>query len=104
MIQMTMDYHAGIPPTNATATPIFRNILFENLLFQGGSNAGRFVGLAESPLQNITLRNVSFNGGDAKFSSCEHVLNGVCDAATTPCPSCFGQLSPIASPPAFEFI
>ena len=28
---MTLNYHAGLKPTNATATPIFRNLLIENV-------------------------------------------------------------------------
>ena len=28
---MTLNYHAGLKPTNATATPIFRNLLIEDV-------------------------------------------------------------------------
>lgn len=61
MISVTLEYHTGIPPTNKTATPVFRNFLFENITFSGSDNGGVFLGLPESPIVNVTLRNVNFN-------------------------------------------
>lgn len=89
MIQMTMEYSGHLPATNATATPVLRNFLFENVSFRGGDNAGRYDGLAESPIVNVTLRNVSFNGGHASFGTCQNVIGGRCEGPTAPCPPCF---------------
>ena len=116
MLQMTLDYHPGIPPTNATATPRFQNVRFVNVHFlettttttagqegeegeEGrtaggkGGNAGEFRGLPESPLVNVSLVNVTFGSdGQAKFTACEYVTNGTCDALTAPCPDCFRRI------------
>lgn len=30
MVEFTLNYHSGLAPTNATATPVLRNVLLEN--------------------------------------------------------------------------
>jgi hypothetical protein len=50
---------AGIAPTNATATPIFRDILIENVHATGVGAAGLYDGLPEQHVLNLTLRNVT---------------------------------------------
>ena len=38
MIQVTLNYHTGLKPTNRTATPVLRNVLIEDCTFTGGSS------------------------------------------------------------------
>ena len=89
MISLTLNYHPGLKPTNASATPRLQNILIEDCQFKGGKNGGEFNGLKESHIQNVTLRNVDFNGGNVTFSTCEYVDNGICEGSTNACPPCF---------------
>eukprot|EP00051_Salpingoeca_urceolata_P020689 m.313611 g.313611 ORF g.313611 m.313611 type:complete len:427 (-) comp19664_c0_seq11:3147-4427(-) len=88
MIQLTLYYHKGLDPTNATATPRFQNILLEDLKFSGSDRGGDIDGLPESHIQNVTLRNVDFNGGKVKFDTCENIDHCFCEGTTNPCPSC----------------
>ena len=51
MISVTQNYQSGIPPTNTSATPILRNVLFDNVRFlyddevnEKARNAGSFDG------------------------------------------------------------
>ena len=46
---------------NPDATPVFRNIHIKNLTCQNAAQAMYFNGLPESPIQDITLENVSIN-------------------------------------------
>ena len=38
--------------------PAIRNILIDNVMIENSTNAGKIIGLPESPVKNITLRNV----------------------------------------------
>lgn len=91
MLCVTLNYHAGLAPTNWTATPRLRGVLFEGIRFLGGHAAGGFDGLPESPIENVTLRDVTFptGGKPLKFSKCEHIVGGVCEGTTNLCPPCF---------------
>ena len=89
MISITLNYHSGLDPTNETATPKLRNVLLENLEFSGNDEGGEFDGLPESYIENITLKNVNFNNGKAKFPKCDYIKNGICDENVNPCPPCF---------------
>ena len=93
MVQVTLNYHKGLSPTNKTATPVLRNVLVEDCRFTAGKsdtpNAGVMDGLPESHIQNVTLRNVDLNGGKAKWQTCQYVDNGVCEGSTNACPPCF---------------
>ncbi|MFT3867132.1 MAG: glycoside hydrolase family 28 protein [Nibricoccus sp.] len=42
-----------------TKIPAIQNILIENVTVEGSKNAGKIVGLPDSPIKNITLRNVT---------------------------------------------
>lgn len=44
-ITVDLYYTHGIPPTNASATPACRDVLFRNISGTGVASAGRFVGL-----------------------------------------------------------
>ena len=87
-ISVNMEYQQGIPPTNATATPVFQNFVFERISFTGRGTAGEFIGLPESPLINLSLVDVTFPQ-DAAFGECKHVIGSYCTGTTNRCPPCF---------------
>eukprot|EP01048_Picozoa_sp_COSAG05_P019550 COSAG05_NODE_3091_length_2331_cov_1.383513_4_plen_81_part_00 len=70
---MLQNYHQGIKPTNATATPIFRNILIENVWADGVEYAGLYDGLPEQHVLNFTLRNVTVTGYKKPWLKCDNV-------------------------------
>ena len=85
--------------TNATATPTFRNILYEDIVLRRGGLQMSIQGLPESPIEGVRFRNVTFaetvgapppyhNG--SIWGACENV-RGRCDRATPTgsCPPCF---------------
>lgn len=39
-------------------TPVFRDMLFSNIIARGATNAGSIVGLKEQPIENITFSNI----------------------------------------------
>lgn len=62
-ITMDMWYHdkkETLAP-NPDATPVFRNIHIKNLTCQNAAQAMYFNGLPDSPIQGITLENISIN-------------------------------------------
>ena len=79
-LSLTLAYTHGLPPTNATATPRLRNVLFQNATFENATSAGEFVGLPESPIVNVTLRDVRYvgHGAPPPFGKCEYV-SGRCE-------------------------
>lgn len=89
---LSLNYHAGLPPTNASGTPRLRNVLLQNLTFRDAASAGEIAGLAESAIQNVTLRDVRYVGDTLpKFGKCEYA-SGRCEGATNVCPPCFEQM------------
>ena len=92
--------HPGIKPTNATATPIFRDILIEDVFADGVAYAGLYDGLPEQHVLNFTLRNVTVrNAKRGAFLKCDNV-DGKCEGGTDPCPPCFsGSHPPPPAPP-----
>eukprot|EP01052_Picozoa_sp_SAG31_P016950 SAG31_NODE_1142_length_9696_cov_3.874232_4_plen_140_part_00 len=86
-IQVTLNYDAGLKPTNKSATPVFRNILLEDIRCDKARNSFFFDGLAEQHVEMLTLRNVSMGSEVGKEAKCTYV-DCTCDAATLPCPSC----------------
>ena len=88
MLQLTepaTSDHKGLKPTNASATPKFRNILLEDILCKKGGSSYLIDGLAEQHIENLIFRNVSLPPG--KKNSCDFA-QCTCDALTSPCPSC----------------
>lgn len=57
------EFRAPVPPDQGT--PIFRNITIRNLKALNCDSAGLLVGLAESPLRNVTLENVDIRAKNA---------------------------------------
>jgi len=92
-VQLTMNYAPGLPPTNASATPVFRNISLQNFTVDGAKYGYFIDGLPESNLDGISLRGVTIGGVAAKnvFQACDNVARGSssCDAAAPACPPCF---------------
>ena len=84
MVSLTLNYHTE-PPTNASATPVFRNILLQNVTFTGTGSGGEFDGLDDSIITNVTLIDVNFNG--QKVDTCQFA-KGTCQNVS-PCPPCF---------------
>jgi len=63
-------FYSNLPPTNATATPIFRNIAIKN--YSGTVKAaGDFECLPESPCTEIVLENVNLKSSNG--FTCENV-------------------------------
>lgn len=89
---LSLDYHAGVPRTNATATPRLRNVLLQNVTFRGAGSAGEIEGLEESPIANVTLRDVHFEGSRPTFGACRHAT-GSCEGSTNACPPCLADRS-----------
>jgi polygalacturonase len=56
--ETTASTEAKIPPVTEE-TPVFRNFHFENIVCRGAQNAIIIQGLAEMPLRDIFLKNVS---------------------------------------------
>ena len=59
------EFRAPVPAE--LGTPVFRNITVRNLTAKNCAAAGRIVGLAESPIQNMRLVNVDIQGADKPF-------------------------------------
>jgi len=72
-IYITMFYDKGVtPPTNATATPIFRNIHI-NDVHGDCTNAGQFVCLPEAPCEGFVVDNVDLQYSKLPFD-CSNVV------------------------------
>lgn len=96
-IRLNLNYHPDINRTNASATPVFKDILLALLLeniectVNGGSRSAGgssylIEGLPKSQIRNLTLRNVQV-ARNLKEVTCVDV-ECTCDEATEPCPSC----------------
>ena len=74
LIQITMEYHTGIPPQPKALTPVFRNFTFRNL---HALSSGQMVwtGLPESPVHHMLVQNVSIDVYDAHTTRCAHVAD-----------------------------
>ena len=72
-------------------TPVFRNIEVRNLKATNCGSAGRLVGLAESPLRDLTLENVDIqaeadNGFVIRNATGLHFTNVKINGKTVPAP------------------
>jgi polygalacturonase len=74
LIQITMQYHTGIPPQPKALTPIFRNFSFRNMRALS-SGAMVWTGLPESPVRHVLVHNVSIDVYDAHFTECEYMAD-----------------------------
>ena len=55
------DYNQSLGPTNATGTPVIRNLLIKDVLLTDVMGTSTLFGLAEAPIENFTLVNVSWS-------------------------------------------
>ena len=78
--------HSGLAPTNKTGTPIFKNILLENVRCDKGATSFWIDGLAEQSIENLTLRNISMGPAVGKQGKCDFA-ECRCEASAA-CPSC----------------
>ena len=126
LLTLNLEYHPGLPPTNASATPVLRNVLMDRITAYttpdgaaraiGNPNvtgelvagkerlAGVFDGLPESVIANVTLRDVRFVGDQPlpRWGACGHVV-GACEGVTAHCPPCFADRSRRAATESLEF-
>lgn len=70
-VTITLRYEKGsgvIPAPKDESTPVFRNITVENITCESAKVGGAIFGLAEAPVENLTLKNVTINA-DSGFSA-----------------------------------
>lgn len=82
-IQLTLNYHSGVPPTNATATPSLRRITIRDVVLK----TKQFLtceGLSDSEVEDIVLDNVTVTGSDKQ--DCNHCK--IRATRTSPAPKC----------------
>jgi len=83
-IQVNMFYDKNtVPPTNATATPIFRNVSFKDIR-GNATNAGEFLCLPESPCEGFSLQNIDISYTRAGFN-CSSIFGTVINVKPTVC-------------------
>eukprot|EP00928_Gymnodinium_smaydae_P012119 TRINITY_DN14409_c0_g1_i1.p1 TRINITY_DN14409_c0_g1~~TRINITY_DN14409_c0_g1_i1.p1 ORF type:complete len:466 (+),score=49.62 TRINITY_DN14409_c0_g1_i1:67-1398(+) len=86
-VTVSLNYHPGLPVTNATATPVFRGIDMDNVHCESGRSSFAIDGLPEQSILDLNFRNVSMGAKVGKETTC-HYAQCTCDARTSPCPSC----------------
>lgn len=85
-IQVTLNYHPGIAPTNASATPVFRGISLENIRCDSAQSSYLLDGLAEQHIEGLRLHNVTMGRGVGKEAGCTFTDCTCTDVS--PCPTC----------------
>jgi polygalacturonase len=60
------DYNQSLGPTNATGTPVIRNLLIKDVSLTDVMGPSTLFSLAESPIQNFSLINVSWSAHKGK--------------------------------------
>lgn len=91
VFQITEYYINPPPPTNASATPHFRNITLEGVTARGAKVGAFLDGIPESIIEGVVLRNCDF--GTAAASTCAYT-EGVCEGTVLPaCPPCLNATS-----------
>eukprot|EP00039_Didymoeca_costata_P001511 m.53034 g.53034 ORF g.53034 m.53034 type:complete len:429 (+) comp10836_c1_seq2:109-1395(+) len=85
-IQTTLNYHHDIAPTNASATPVLKNVLIENVYCKKAGNSYLLDGLPEQHILNFSLRNVTLGSEVGKEAGCDNI-DCTC-VKVSPCPSC----------------
>lgn len=88
------EYYARIPETDVAAevsklTPRFHDITIENLTATGAKSAGTIVGVPESPIHKVKLKNIHISAQtgllirNAEVESKDLVIQGIPSAAST---------------------
>jgi hypothetical protein len=68
-IQLTLNYHAGTPPTNKTATPELRRITLRNMHIKADKSFLDCEGLSDSTIAGIVFDNVTITGSTKQTCS-----------------------------------
>eukprot|EP00935_MAST-01C_sp_MAST-1C-sp1_P002031 g2031.t1 len=77
-VQITLNYHAGLQPTNKSATPVFKDLLLEDVRCRSAKNSFLLDGLPEQSIEGLTLHNVTMDAGKVgKEAKCDYIS---CDA------------------------
>ena len=91
-VQITDNYDPGLAPTNATATPVFRNITIADVRAEGCAAGYTLDGLPESKIRSLTLRNITVVGtkNASLWKACDNVdrASAVCTGVSPACPPC----------------
>ena len=90
-VSMNLNYHKGLKPTNATATPRLDSIILDDVVADDMETAFDLEGLEESHITNIQLHSVKISAKKS-VESCQYI-SGSCSGDTSPCPPCFSKLS-----------
>eukprot|EP00936_MAST-01D_sp_MAST-1D-sp1_P000926 g926.t1 len=98
-VQITLNYHAGLEPTNATATPQFKDITLQDVHCDSAGQSYLIDGLPEQSIERLVLKNVTMGEGVGGEAKCDFATECTCDELTAPCPSCchLVRLSDISS-------
>jgi len=65
-LDVSLRYDGYVPPTNASATPVFRGITIRDMQGSATGDAVSVQGISDSPIQ-IALQNVSIRSGTGRF-------------------------------------
>jgi len=95
-VQVTLNYHPGLSPTNQTGTPVFRDILLENVRCDKAKNSYLIDGLVEQHIEGFALRNVTMHKGVGAQAACAYASCTCRDVS--PCPSCCVVLDNASQP------
>lgn len=92
-ISLTLNYHPGLPPTNASATPQMHNVTMEGVTLLGvGAQAKSGIsidGLPESVITGLQLVDVNVSHAKQVFGTCDYA-QGSCSGVLPSCPPCLG--------------
>ena len=86
---LTLNYASGLPPTNATATPAMRGIVYDAIVARGARVLYSLDGLPESPIAGVAFVGVDGTGARTLSAKCDYVANSTCSGVAPACPPCF---------------
>lgn len=87
-VQITLNYASNLPPTNATGTPVLDGVLIRNVTAINPKQGWFLDGLPESPLQGLTLQDVTIINAGKLVQQCDYVGSGSCTGVLPSCPPC----------------
>jgi polygalacturonase len=86
-IYLTLNYNKNVDPTNATATPIFNNIVIKDVVSNHATNGWILDGLPESYIRNASFSNINFVNTKKLVETCDYIY-GSCASVLPSCPPC----------------
>ncbi len=88
-VQMTLNYATGLPPGNASSTPVMRNVWLQDIYAERPIEGYFIDGLPESPITNATFTNVTIlNPSKVLVQQCDNITASTCHAVFPSCPPC----------------